>query len=630
MAMDFFQAQEQARRKTRWLVLFFVLAVVLINLMLYFLFFMFFGAQDGRQLGAGAGFWQPDIFMYTLIGTCSVIAIGTIWKSWQLSRGGGAEVAQSLGGVPVRRDTQDLAQRRLLNVVDEMAIASGVAVPWVYILPEEQGINAFAAGLSSSDAVVAVTQGCLEKLNREELQGVIAHEFSHIFNGDMRLNLRLIGIIHGILLIAIIGRMLMSSSRRSSGSKNSGGGNIFIGLMLFIIGYIGVFFGNLIKAAVSRQREFLADASAVQYSRNPQGLSSALQKIAGVKSSELHHPRAEEVSHMFFGQGISNWFGLFATHPPVKERILRLDPSLRAFLEEAEAEQTSRAFGDANTMGVAAGQISPAALRQSLGTVNAAQLAFARQFLGMMDASLRELLDVPIHAKRLIYALLVQETSASRAELAKALGPGREEDIEATLELVPRVQQLGRALWLPILDLALPALRELPTANRASLLKETEALVMADAKVNFFEFALMSLLEQQLAPKAKPRLRRYEPDRIREDCAYLLSFMAMAGQRQVDEVRAAFQKATKSLAMVGNFRLYAAKDIAFKRLKDCLERLNGLNPRFKAQLIEALMLAITADGRVTQVEFELLRAIGARLECPVPMLRVGQILSEAS
>lgn len=628
--MDFFQAQELARRKTKWLVFFFALAVLLINLAIYLVVYIVL-AEDTARL------WQPELFGFSLLATSGVIALGSLWKIWVLAKGGGDEVARSLGGVLVKRDTQELAKRRLLNLVDEMAIASGVALPRVYVLPEEQGINAFAAGLSSSDAVVAVTQGCLEQLNREELQGVIAHEFSHIFNGDMRLNLRLIGIIHGILLIAIIGRELMSTSTRASSSKNSknsSGGIIAFGLMLFIIGYIGVFFGNLIKAAVSRQREFLADASAVQYSRNPQGLSSALQKIAGLKSSELQHPEAEAVSHMFFGQGISNWFGLLATHPPVKERILRLDPSMGAALDAAEAEEAAKAkaFGveDVNAMGFAAGEMSPAVLRQSLGTVNAAQLAFARQFLGMMDASLRELLDVPTQAKRLVYALLVQEASEPGTRLAKALGPGCEEAIEATLELVPRVQQLGRALWLPLLDLALPALRELPTAARQALLKEVDALVMADAKVDFFEFALMSLLEQQLAPKKRPRLYRHEPDRIREDCAYLLSFMAHAGQQQADEVQAAFQKAAARLALAGDIHLYETKALDFNRFKACLGRLNSLTPRFKATLIEALVLAIAADGQVSQLEFELLRAIGARLECPVPPLKAGQTLVKAS
>jgi Zn-dependent protease with chaperone function len=642
--VNFFEAQERARRNTKWLVLFFILAVLCINLALYLVAFVIFGGHEGRQInvepGFAAGLWQPDIFFATLLGTSSVIAIGSFWKSWQLARGGGAAVAESLGAVQVLRATEDLAERRLLNVVEELAIAAGTAVPRVYVLPNESSINAFAAGMNPSDAVVAVTRGALDNLNREELQGVIGHEFSHIFNGDMRLNLKLMGIIHGILLIALIGRVLMrASGGRSSGSskKNGAAQIVFLGLTLFIIGYIGVFFGNLIKAAVSRQREYLADASSVQYNRNPLGLSSALQKIKNQSASRLQHPEAETASHMYFGQGVSNWFGLLATHPPVNKRILRLQPELRAALEAeeqaAKAQDKNQKMAEmtAAAMGFAGVEVNPEVLRQSIGTVNNAQLVYAHRALEAMGEPLRELLNIPYLARRLVYALLVQEAAHPEAELRKALqGEDREEDIQASLELIPKLQQQGRALWLPLLDLALSALRELRAAQAQALLTEAEALVMADGKVNFFEFALLSLLEQQLGPKGKVRLRRYEPKAVREDSAYLLSFMARAGQQDSDAARVAFEAATKSLKMEGDWHFYETKDLGFNRFKACLGRLNSLQHRFKARLIEALLVAIGADGKVELLEVELLRAIGARLECPVPPLVAGQSLTTSA
>lgn len=642
--MDFFDYQERARRNTKWLMLFFILAVVGINLALYVLAWLIFGAADEQRLqmvpGGHADFWQPDIFAWTFLGSGSVIAIGSFWKSWLLASGGGSAVAESLGAVPVLRTTQDLAERRLLNVVEEMAIASGTPVPKVYVLPEEPGINAFAAGMNPNDAVVAVTRGALDNLNREEIQGVIGHEFSHIFNGDMRLNLRLMGIIHGILLIALIGRVMM----RFGGGGNSGGSKkkgvaqlVLLGIALFIIGYIGVFFGNLIKAAVSRQREYLADASAVQYSRNPLGLSSALQKIVGIQTTRLQHPEAETASHMFFGQGISNWFGLLATHPPVKNRILRLQPELKSALEAQELETKSKTRDQkaadmaAAVMGLAGVEVSPEAFRQSVGTVNSQHLAYAHHLIEAMGEPMRELFNIPYLARRLVYALLVVEAEDPRAELEKALvGEDRSEDVQASLDLLPKLKEQGRALWLPTLDLALPALRELVTSQAKDLLKEAEALVMADGKVNFFEFALLSLLEQQLAPKSKHRLRRYEPKAIREDASYLLSFMARAGQQQEDEVRAAFDAATKMLKMEGDWHLHETRELGFGRFKACLGRLNSLQPRFKARLIEALVEAIAADGKVTLLEAELLRAIGARLECPMPPLLAGQMMEKAA
>ena len=216
-----------------------------------------------------------------------------------------------------------------------MAIASGTPTPPVYMMQEEPGINAFAAGFTPSDAVVGVTRGCVGQLSRDELQGVIGHEFSHILNGDMRLNIRLMGVLFGILVVGLIGSILLRSSLYGSAlqSRSSRGNStqvlLIIGGVLMLVGFIGTLVGNLIKASVSRQREFLADASAVQFTRNPSGIAGALKKIGGFEAgSEMMNPHAPESSHMFFGRAVSSGFNsLFATHPPLEERIARLDSS---------------------------------------------------------------------------------------------------------------------------------------------------------------------------------------------------------------------------------------------------------------------------------------------------------------
>ena len=322
--MDFFTQQEKSRKKTGLLVFFFITAVVLIIAALYAVItaILFYNKMVIDP-------FQPVLLLCVAGGTLAIVIGGSLFKTSQLRRGGAA-VAKMLGARPVARDTRDLKEKQFLNVVEEMAIASGVTVPDAYVL-DEQGINAFAAGWGTSDAAVCVTTGCLNFLTRDELQGVIAHEFSHVLNGDMRLNIRLMGLIFGILVIAQIGYFILRGSSRgrvriSSGRGKSGSGAaviFLVALALMCIGYIGVFFGNLIMAAVSRAREFLADASAVQFTRNPSGIAGALKKIGGLADGSLiHHPNAAQASHMFFANGISSfWSNMFATHPPLAKRV---------------------------------------------------------------------------------------------------------------------------------------------------------------------------------------------------------------------------------------------------------------------------------------------------------------------
>ena len=322
--MNFFEHQDQARQNTKQLMGLFGLAIAGMILSIYAVVVL---TLLNDSVG---GWWQPEVLFVVSLGTLAVVGSGSGYKILQLRQGGKA-VAQSLGGRLVDLQTRDANEQALLNVVEEIAIASGTPIPAVYLLQHEPGINAFAAGYTPNDAVIGVTRGCLEKLDRDELQGVIAHEFSHILNGDMRLNIQLIGVLQGILLIYIIGRVLLRSAGSSRGRSGRGKGNgvVFIGLALMAIGGIGLLCGRLIKSAVSRQREFLADSSAVQFTRNPSGISSALKKLGGyIEGSRIDSPKAEEASHLFFGNALnpSDFLnGLFATHPPLGERIQRLD-----------------------------------------------------------------------------------------------------------------------------------------------------------------------------------------------------------------------------------------------------------------------------------------------------------------
>jgi Zn-dependent protease with chaperone function len=315
--MNFFAAQDDARRRTKWLVVYFALAIIGVILSVYGIVYIAM-----LYMGMTVNPWMPGVFTATALGTGGVMGTGSLFKTMQLN-GGGAVVAKDLGARQIDPHTNDADERRLVNVVEEMAIASGLPVPGIWLMDDELAINAFAAGTEPGNAVVAVTRGCLQRLSRSELQGVVAHEFSHILNGDMKLNMRLMGLLFGVLMISMIGNMLFQALRfmrvRSSNSKNSGAGVVVVivlaGVALMIVGSIGVFFGRLIQAAISRQREYLADASAVQFTRDPEGIAGALKKIGGQQDgARINAPKATEASHLFFATGECSATGLLLTH----------------------------------------------------------------------------------------------------------------------------------------------------------------------------------------------------------------------------------------------------------------------------------------------------------------------------
>ncbi|RUO63609.1 M48 family metallopeptidase [Pseudidiomarina insulisalsae] len=453
--VNFFEHQQQARRNTGLLVLLFLLAFVLIISAVTLVSAFVIGAvrtdgQGGYQLS-----WEPFIWVSLIVGGGILIVM---LIKWLQLRAGGKVIAEYLGGELIRPDTQDPVERRVLNVVEEMAIAANMAVPAVYILPHETNINAFAAGYDTRDAVIGLTRGSVETFSREQLQGVVAHEFSHILNGDMRLNIRLIAALAGILAVAHLGRLLLySGGGRSRNNKNA---LPLFGIGLMIVGFIGVLFGNLIKSAVSRQREYLADAAAVQFTRNPEALSGALKQIgAREEGSRVRHKNADEAAHLFFGEALNHWFGMMATHPPLEKRIKRIEPHWNGRFPEPRKAR-SRAEKEHE-----AAQPKPSALNKL------ALLA--------LPAVLLEQAHDSKQAPKLVHDLII-------AELLK--------------EPNHALQGLNAAQQLALVELAVPALRQAPEARRLSLLKDLEA--MADSQ-DLFHWGLYQLLARQLLPKGK-------------------------------------------------------------------------------------------------------------------------------
>lgn len=648
--MDFFESQDMARRKTIILTFYMVLAVIFLVIGVYAAVIIALLAFDKSVIGL----WHPGIFALVAIGVIILVLLGSVFKTASLSKGG-RSVAEMLGGVPVDPNTNDPDQRRLLNVVEEMAIASGVPVPSVYLLINEQGINAFAAGLTPGNAVVAVTQGCMKALTRDELQGVIAHEFSHILNGDMRLNIKLIGIIAGILVIAVIGRVIVrstSSGRSRSGGKKGGGvaALLLAGFILMIVGYIGIFFGKLIKSAVSRQREFLADASAVQFTRNPPGIAGALVKIALHRTgSRIQDVHAEEASHLFFGNGVAKSFmNLMATHPPIDERIRRIDSSYIAdngkiIYKEQDVDKGIPESGISSFApqgSPASGQIgrvslSPERFSSIVGTPQPEHIAFATQLISDLPPEVTEAAREPFGARAVIYCLLLnREDGVRKIQLERLVEKADPAVIRETRQLIPVIDTIGKEYWLAIVDLVVPALKLLTPKQYEDFRMNVQNLVKADRKISIFEYTLQRILIRHLDPifrKMPPPIIKYHViDQVQVECFMLLSILAWRGSESGSAAEESFRRGIAELNIGGKPAILAREKCGLNALESSLSRLAAASPKLKKMVLRACIACISADSFISINESEMLRAIADTLDCPIPPIipgKTGQDLS---
>jgi Zn-dependent protease with chaperone function len=631
--MDFFESQDDAKRQTFILTIYMILAVVFLIAGVYTAVAI---VVNSYNKSAPAVFWQPQIFLCVALGVIAIVGSGSIFKIMALSKGGDS-VAEMLGGVPVNPNTADPDQRRLLNVVEEMAIASGIPVPRVYVLSEETGINAFAAGFASSNAVVAVTQGCMKELTRDELQGVIAHEFSHILNGDMLLNIRLMGIVAGILVIGMIGRIIVrgSSSGRPGSRVRRGGGGVIIlaGLIVMAVGYIGVFFCKLIKSAVSRQREFLADASAVQFTRNPAGIAGALAKIASRETGSLvHNAHAEEASHLFFGNGLSAPFmNLLATHPPIDVRIHRIDPTfkIKDYMRSAptmEDESLSPGISAFSSQSAQTGtqEITlPSDLIASVGNPDAGHLDFASRLLSKLPSTVADALRKPISASSVIYCLLLSRDPETRAkQLQNLVEEPEPAALNQTRMLISFMDRLGAEYRLPIAGLAIPSLKLLSPSQYDVFQKNLKNLIDADNEVTIFEYALQRMMKHNLDPvfiKMPPPAVKYRVmDQVQVECFILLSCLAWRSNAGVHVAEGSFRRGLAELEIGGRPDVLAREKCGLSEADNALTRLSMASPQLKKKILKACIACITADSAITIDEAEMLRAIADTLDCPIP------------
>jgi Zn-dependent protease with chaperone function len=621
--MNFFESQDRVRKNTALLVVLFVLAVVALIIMTNVLIMIVFGLIDSQQLRDGGTLirqmdWQT--FAAVGAGVSVVVLAGSLYKILALSA----------------------KQRKLLNVVEEMAIASGTPVPPVYVLAEERGINAFAAGLSPRDAVIGVTQGTIDHLSREQLQGVIAHEFSHIFNGDMRLNLRLMGALNGILILGIVGYYLLYSvsfSRRRRSNDKSAAGILALGIGLMVIGFAGTFFGALIKASVSRQREYLADASAVQFTRNPNGIAGALKRIGGLEfGSKVENPGAPEVSHAFFAQGIRGFMqGLAATHPPLADRILRIDPHWDGkfdYSDRPDSGQDEKQAGDSQTMtrravaDKAAAVVAGAAVAgvmtaiDQIGNPQPEAVDSAHSLLEGLSPAIKEAAREPYGARAVIYSLVLDKGQAVRARQLKRLQDHADPDVYAlTLALMAQVDGLDIKYRLPVIDIAIAALKQLSLRQYEAFRANLTALIEMDSRVDLLEWSLQKILfnhlDGQFLELPRTKARYSDPGQIKKEIELVLSVMAHAGARSQSDMEQAFRAAAETLESSG-LALVPRDRFRVSDLDLALKKLEQLKPPAKHRLLKACVASIAKDERTAAVEVELLRAFAAVLDCPIP------------
>jgi len=653
LPMDFFEAQDRARKESHRLVLLFGMAVGGLILGTYALIW-FVLAPDG---GAGAPFFQAELFGLVVLGLGLPIAGGTLYRTAQL-RKGGTVVAELLGGRRVDPTTEDPRERVLMNVVEEMAIASGVPVPAVFILDQEAGINAFAAGHTLHDAAVAVTQGALEAFTRDELQGVMAHEFSHILNGDMRLNIRLMGLLFGILLLAVIGRGLLRTSsmrgpRRGGSSNNKdGSAQVVIGMALMVVGYLGVWTGRLLQAAISRKREFLADAAAVQFTRNPLGIANALKRIgAAQEGSRIRDSHVDEAGHLFFARGAGRALTrLGSTHPPLPVRIRRIDPAWDgSFAVPRASAPLSAEQGSPDGVGVggaappaipglelgrAGGHALAGAILASAGSVMASGLEEARRRLNLLPDDVRAEIRTGEGALRAVVALALSVPDT---------GPEAQDSV--TVGLGPEALQGARALqalpsWsapelrLPVLELALPALGNLP-AERARALVDVLVEVFGESRLRgpraAFGFVLVHMVRRHLPHEVdgglpSRRLGTTPPDALGKDVQVLLSLMAWQGTETPADAAWAFaegwslwEAGTPGRIPVGT-ALLDADALTLAHVEAALNRIEGASPGARRTFLHAAAAVVSSDGVVRFEELELLRALSEGVEIPLPPL----------
>ncbi|MDX8380710.1 MAG: M48 family metallopeptidase [Ghiorsea sp.] len=632
--MDFFQYKSCAKRNTLLLYVLFAIALCAIVVAVYAAVSvsLYFSPMLSRNFQIPNQFWQWQRFVYVSLAASLLILAGSWYKIYQLKKGGGIAIAQMLGGKRLNR-TKDPQERQLRNVIEEMAIASGVPTPAIFIL-EQQGINAFAAGYAYKDTAIAVTHGAMEMLSRDELQGVVAHEFSHLLHGDTLLKMKMMGLLHGITMISDLGIVMIAGRNSMRYSKYKGGSHPVLmtsGVLFFSIGLIGMLAADMIKAAMSRQREYLADASAVQFTRNPDGIGGALKVMGGYKAgSRLRLPDVQQVSHLFFGDALQSWWqsNWWATHPPLVARIKRIYPRFRGRIEKineanvraSNREQAAMMFSPAPSPKQL--QMNVQQVMDSIGEPSALHLTQAQTILAQIPETIREQLNEEVTAKVLVYLLLLDENKEiNREQLKMVSQKDSSKALAETVRLRSLMPRIHDELRLPILDLILPHLQTMNQDAQASFLTTLKALIKANAKVSLFEYLVYQSFLRSFGLKGgQDKEGMNSLGLMQQECEMLVDMVCQINANKKP-------KRIRQKALAELFPLYQMSEVSKPRLNEvsqALEKLNTCSFGEKKRLLHALVFCVLSDGIVNTEEMETVRLVSMMLGCPMPILQVSR------
>ena len=635
--MDFFGSQDRARSRTKTLIALYFAAMALIIVAIYavFVFAGFSGILDedgapgeaARQAGETPVNWfDPGLFAIVAGGVVLVIAGASFFKIRSLGSGG-ASVARSMGGKPIDSSTTDPDERKFLNVVEEMSIASGVPMPDVFILEGQGGINAFAAGYDVQDAAIAVTRGAIQQLSRDELQGVVAHEFSHVMSGDMRLNIRLIGPLFGLLVIAFLGRMFLYSGGGRSRGKNQGG-LVLVGLAIMVIGYIGVFFGRLIQAAISRQREYLADASAVQFTRNPEGIGNALRRLGhGTVGSKVEHAHSSDTAHMFFANALGS---SLATHPPLPKRIREVLPGwdgtfLPPRKESAPAEEDTASQSEA-TADRGKQMVTAASAIAAIGAVSSGGI---RSGIEQRIRIRRQVGDIPLDTKKeaeaTLFALILDPDPGKRQDQIRFLGELTDEDTAALVsERAGQIDPLSASERYGLMELCYPGLRRFDAADRSAFEAALDKLARQDNALSLREMLVLDVVRRQFDSPAHGKKQshrlNHDTDSLAPLAGDLLHLVASLETEDEEEAAAAFRDAVSKQYLLSGKVALPEKPMEMKNLGSTLDGLAKAEFGFRKQVLSAAADLVLRDQEATDREWTVLRLISLALGAPMPPL----------
>ena len=634
--MNFFEHQNAAQRRSLQLVLLFAVAVLSVvfftSLVVAGVVQYFSGAQIISTAAHSTEAWYSifftPVFLWSALICLSIILLGSLFKSLQLG-GNGIAVAMAMNGKHIHPESKDPGYQQLLNIVAEMAIASGNPVPKVFVVPGD-AINAFAAGYNRHQTVIGVSEGALTQLTRDELQGVIAHEFSHINFGDVKINMRLVALLHGILMIGLIGRMILwngSTGTRPTQNGKRDSSALSLGLILIVIGYLGTFFGNLIKSAVSRQREFLADASAVQFTRNPDGITGALQKIAGRKPSHQNSTQAETYSHFYFSNlnsslmapsFVRNWL---STHPPLDERIKRLGNWHSATSKPSDLIQSENGANQANTAHFAKstgiseqimGFSSSEQMIEGIGHPQPVNLKRAKDQLKTLPMNLQSYTYDAFSARTLIYAIIINETSKThQANQLNYIADNENTNTRETVaKLLPFIYALNGSDIYSLITLSEGALQDQSDEQAVLFKKTARELIRIDKKLSLLEWCIYRIA---ISPLRQKKSRKKIPLKESNTSVSMLIYYIAAYSKE--------EKRPKVIADAEqqlNMQCIKPNSVSISELDKSLDKLTSLKPLEKPILLKAVLAAIKGDGKLTDDEQTLLRMIALILDCPIP------------